>query len=540
MSDHLSEVLVDIPSDKGIHVRSAGLKDEKYVYKYTKYFRNSEGKPRNKAKVIGKFDIESGRMLPNANFFNMYNIHPELPDGQAWAYGYTYAIRKCCRDMGLHDCLREVFGAKTDEIVSVAAFIIREGNSVDGIDDWQDKNLIPGFRKSLTSQSCSRLFESLKLHKLDCFFKKWVKTALTDNDSVCYDVTSISSYSKTMTDIEYGYNRDGDDLPQFNIGMFCGESNKLPLYYNRYNGSLTDKTNLPFVLANAESVGIKNVKLVVDGGFISEDCFKSFYKYCKAVTIGIPACLDISQKMIQAHITDRENHKNRLPDQEIFCFQQPALIHSVNGKLMLYYDPVSHTQLCTDIAERLNALSAELSKLKRIPKNNMSRYAKYFIITKHDNNNGLNFQVRYDDIDKLKQAKGYFLLFTTDLSAKPDDTLYFYRAKDADEKLFDQIKIDMRGSRVRTHNTGTTDGKIFVTFIALAIRAYMLDKFGKYISANYTSLKKVLNKLENIVIIGNSGGKCRFSKALTKQQKEILGTLDAIDDIAASLNSCLL
>jgi transposase len=59
------------------------------------------------------------------------------------------------------------------------------------------------------------------------------KTALTD-DSICCDVTSVSSYSKTIADVEYGYNRDGEDLPQFNIGMFCGENNKLPIYYNQY------------------------------------------------------------------------------------------------------------------------------------------------------------------------------------------------------------------------------------------------------------------------------------------------------------------
>jgi transposase len=38
----------------------------------------------------------------------------------------------------------------------------------------------------------------------------------------------------------------------------------LPVCYNRYDGSLTDKANLSNVLANARSVGIKDVKLVVD------------------------------------------------------------------------------------------------------------------------------------------------------------------------------------------------------------------------------------------------------------------------------------
>jgi hypothetical protein len=38
-----SKSLVDVPSDGGVHVKTAGAKGEKYVYKHVKYFRNSEG-----------------------------------------------------------------------------------------------------------------------------------------------------------------------------------------------------------------------------------------------------------------------------------------------------------------------------------------------------------------------------------------------------------------------------------------------------------------------------------------------------------------
>jgi hypothetical protein len=91
---------------------------------------------------------------------------------------------------------------------------------------------------------------------------------------------------------------------------------------------------------------------------------------------------------------------------------------------------------------------------------------------------------------------------------------------------------------VRTHNGRTTDGKVFITFIALAIRSYMLGKLKKYIAANSISLKKALSKLANIIVVC-SGGSCRFAKALTKQQKDILASFNAVSDISASLLSCL-
>ena len=49
---NFTNTLVDIPDDKGVHIKSAGAKGEKYIYKYTRYFRNENGKPRNKAIAI--------------------------------------------------------------------------------------------------------------------------------------------------------------------------------------------------------------------------------------------------------------------------------------------------------------------------------------------------------------------------------------------------------------------------------------------------------------------------------------------------------
>jgi hypothetical protein len=375
------KLLVDIPSDKGIHTKSAGEKGEKYVYKYIKYYRNDDGNPRNKAKLIGKVDVESGRMIPNANYYEMFKISPEIPDLSVWLYGYTYIVQKSCKDMGLFDCLQDSFDEQTNEIVAVATYIISKGNAMDGIDDFQELNLLSGLGKHLTSQSCSRLFESIDSKKMFSFFKRWVTKGLK-GDTVCYDVTSVSSYSKTMTDIEYGYNRDKEDLPQFNLGMFCCETSKLPLYYNRYNGSLTDKTNLSYVLANAESVGLKKINLILDGGFISEECFISLNKSCNAFTIGIPAHLDIAKEMIKANINGITNYHNKLPKQEIFCIQQMTSIHSVSGKLLLYFDPQSHANLCSELSNRIEELSDELSNLKRCPVSKLKRYSKYFIVTK--------------------------------------------------------------------------------------------------------------------------------------------------------------
>ncbi len=529
--------LIDVPSGEGVHTKIAGAKGEKYVYKYTHYFRNAEGKPRNRAVLIGKIDAKTGKMMPNSNYYELFKITPGIPVTAVWDYGYSYLTLKCSKDIGLTACLNEVFGGQAMDIIVTAAYMIRMGSSMDAIDDWLERTLVPSYYKSLNSQSTSRLFESISPSKTHEFFKRWIAIART-GENVCYDVTSISSYSRTMTDVEYGYNRDGEDLPQFNIGMFCDESSKLPLYFNRYNGSLTDKTNLSYVLENAGAVGLKDVKFVVDGGFISEECIRNLSTHSKAFTIGIPVYLDIATEMLKSHSQDIEKYVNKLSDKDIYCVDKYFEYYGTSGRLMLFYDPMNHAQLCKEMSVRIQSLNTELSGLKRYPASRLKQYTQYFKITRHTDDSGFDFAVDADKVDLLCQYKGFFLIFSTDNEISHDDVLYHYRAKDAAEKLFDQLKVDMQGSRIRTHNEQTTDGKAFVLFIALVIRTYIMGKLKNHLAEKSTSLKKIFNQLANITVI-STGDKGRFAKALTKEQKSILSVFNATDDILKSVDSCL-
>jgi transposase len=526
--------LVDIPDDKGVHVKLAGVKKEKYVYKYVHFFRNTDGNPRNKAVLIGKYDPSSGKMFPNLNYYETYKVDPEVPDSTYWEYGYSYLVSKICQDTGLYKCLQAAFGDKAKEIIVMAAYIIREGNAMDGIDDWQKKNYFSGVKHLLTSQSTSRLFASFTQTQQDHFFENWVKIGLTSG-SVCYDVTSVSSYAKAMASVERGYNRDGENLDQFNLGMFCDEVTKVPLYYNRYNGSLTDKTNLSYVLDNAKNVGIEHNKIVLDGGFWSQECFENLEDIFDAFTVGMPGYLNEARQLIDEYGTGIENFSNRLKGvPEIYCLSCDKTLYDVPGRVLLYYDTLGHSLQGQSLGTKIDNYQAELEGLSRLPQSKLKRYSPYFIFKEHEQDSGFEFVVDIDKVNSLVKYNGYFLLFSNDMESTPDDLLYYYRAKDADEKIFAQIKVEMEGNRIRTHSEATTNGKTFVTFIACVIRSYLLNGLAGYLAANSLALKKPLSQLSDIVVRNTTQG-LRLTKALTKKQKEILSSFDAKDDILASL-----
>ena len=525
--------LVDVPIGDGVHIKSAGAKGEKYVYKYVEYFRNENGKPRNKAKAIGKLDATSGKMQPNSNYYELFRVVPMLTDIEVWDYGYTYMVLYACREMGLLDCLLSAFGARAMDIVVMASYIIREGGSMDGIDDWQQRNYFPDNNRLLASQSTSRMFGDMTIAQRKKFFSEWVKLTL-HACTVCYDVTSISSYAQNMASVERGYNRDGEKLAQFNLGLFCNENNKMPLYYNRYNGSLTDKTNLSYVLDNAKEVGIDRVKMVMDGGFWDENCLVGLQGLCEAYTVGLPIHLKESQQILANFGDGIENYANKIGIPHTYCIPFETTVWGVKGKAFLYFDSLSHAHLTNEMSELIDRLGAELSGLKRFSKNKLKRYSAYFSITKKDA--GFEYSVDVGKVEKIRRQKGFYLIFTTDMNAGAEETLQHYRAKDVTEKLFDQIKCGMDGNRIRTHNENTTDGKVFVTFIACIIRTFLLEKLRKYLTDNSTSLKKALNQMSNIRIVTTTAkGGLRLTKALSKKQKDILKPLGGSDKILASL-----
>ncbi|MDR2367926.1 MAG: hypothetical protein LBF58_07450 [Deltaproteobacteria bacterium] len=438
--------------------------------------------------------------------------------------------------MGLLDRLQGAFGAGTDAMVAVAAYMVSEGGELDGIDDFQERNFTPGVSESLTARGCGELFEALDPQKFKGFFTGWVRSALRGG-AVCYGLTSVSSYARAIPDLMCGYDRDPGDYPRFDIGMFRCESGKLPVYYDRCVGSLTDEGNLSQVLAKAKSVGIGKVKLILDGGPINDDYFKSINGLCDSFTVGIPTSLGISKAMIGENIDGITREANELNDPGMFCVQKGASVCGIGGKLMLYFDPVNRALARGELSARVGALSAELAGLKGGPIGDLEKYAKYFALKRHEGG-GFGFAVDDAAVERSMKPKGFFLVFTTDMAATPVDTLYHYRARDADGKAFDQIKLDMVGGRVHGHNERATEGKVFVTFLALAIRAYMLGKLDGYLSSNQTSFKKVIKKLENIMAV-QSNGKPRLVKALTEGQKEILAAFDAVGSMETSPGSCL-
>lgn len=122
-------------------------------------------------------------------------------------------------------------------------------------------------KKIIPSERVSKLLHRLNEDTINTFLGPWMAKHDTGN-SLCYDISSISSYAKHNHYIEWGYNRDKEKLPQINFALLSAKTIDLPLWFSPLPGSMNDSRTLQ------ETVMKLNVApsvFIMDRGFYSQE-----------------------------------------------------------------------------------------------------------------------------------------------------------------------------------------------------------------------------------------------------------------------------
>jgi transposase len=120
--------------------------------------------------------------------------------------------------------------------------------------------------------------------------------------------------------------------------------------------------------------------------------------------------------------------------------------------------------------------------------------------------------------------KGYFILITNH-ETNAVKSLEIYRNKDCVEKDFQNLKSCLSFDRVRTHNSDTTIGRVFIAFLTLIIKCYM-DYIMKITKLNKEfSFKSMMFELQKLKIITFKKDNPIFSE-ISKKVKIIFKAFD--------------
>lgn len=510
--------------------------DKIYLYESTSY-RNAEGKPRNKRVLIGKLDpitgnpvykpdyrvriANSGAAIETPASKAMFTVD-NIRNSSIKEYGAFYLFDSIAQETGLQASIKEAIPRYWQELFVLACYLVSSGDPFLYCENWVSNTECPPVG-NLSSQRISELLAAVTSKERERFYQVWCKIR-SEQEYLALDITSVSSYSQLIDDVEWGYNRDKEQLPQINLCMLMGERSKLPIYQTVYSGSLKDVSTLKTTLAKMSSVSKEHPLLIVmDKGFFSIQNINALLTDHPQLRfiISVPFTSGFAKSQLSSEGKDIDCLQNTIviggdpirgvtklrawsKDQKIYTHVYYNAMKAMQNREELY----AHVTVLKEEAEKNPVQSAHNDDFK-----------KYLLIRSSEKtSSGYTVNIREDVVNAELIHAGWLVIISNDIS-DPKEAIAIYREKDVVEKGFLRLKNSLDLGRLRVHKQESMQNKVFVGFISLIlmsqIHKVMLDN-GLY---KKMTMKKMLMTLSKLRVQEINGTRILFP--LTKEQKDI-------------------
>ena len=439
--------------------------------------------------------------------------------------------------------LKQCFPDTYKKLLSIAFFLILEDNNpLYRFEKWNLTHKHP-YGQDIASPRSSELFASITDDQVTKFLRLQAKRRVED-EYWAYDSSSISSYSETLNQVQWGKNKEDDKLPQINLLLVFGETSGLPFYYRKLAGNIPDSKTVKHLLEDLDILGLGKTKFVMDRGFYSEDNINGLYREHIKFLVGVKLSLKFIRKHLDEVYDDIRMFTNY--DESINTYgytvsaewdytqQRPYKGDAIKDKRRMYIHYYYSIEKGADdeqaFDKRITELCSELQSGKLVEEHKKA-YAQFFEV-KDTPVRGRQVYYKEDEIKAARRYLGYFALITNE---KMDafTALHLYRMKDVVEKAFGNIKDRLNMRRLLAKSEKNLDGKIFTEFVALILISHLDHKMKETNLYKSYTMQQLLDKLDVLECFEDEGHTLRIGELLSKQA-EIYETLG----VALPTSSC--
>lgn len=515
-----------------------------YAYESTSYWDKEKKQSRAKRTLIGRVHPETkeimatdGRCRSKKKASKVSSVKKGRPPSTATSrvfYGATYLFDTIGEKLGITRDLKQCFPELYQQILSIVYYLLLEDKTpLYRFEKWGLLHKHP-YGQTITSQRSSELFASITEEAKQAFFRLQGKRRL-EKEYWAYDITSISSYSEKLRQVQYGYNKEGDTLPQLNLALVFGEKSQLPFYYRKLAGNLPDSKTVRLLLKNLSTLGFSKVKLVMDKGFYSAANINTLFKEHLKFLISPKMSLAFVKKELESIYDQFRSFESFNEDYELYShtiqttwpYQQkrPSKKGKTSSPRRLY---IHYYYNIDQAAEDEKAFDRKIMSLRQelLTGNRKTEheklYAQYFMLHTTPKR-GTKVIVREEEVKKAKRYYGFFALMTNQAMGAID-ALEIYRNKDVVEKAFGNLKERLNMRRTLVSSEQSLDGKLFVEFVALIYLSYIKKKMQEGGLFKTYSIQTLFDKLD-IIERFESPGKAPYVGEMLNKQKDIYNRL---------------
>lgn len=557
------DFLVKIPISGGkITYRRKGETDYVY-YEYTRIYQKGSNITNPKRATIGKRDKDDPTMMiPNENYLKYFPDEdlPELNErtkrSSCLRIGAWLVIRKIIQEYKFADILEKYIRKKDIGLVlDLAAYsIISESNANQYYPDYAYNHPLFSDHMHIYSDSrVSDLLQSMTAEMSAGFLNDWnAERDHREKIYISYDSTNKNCQAGDIEIAEYGHAKVDTGAPIFNYAVAYDTTNREPLFYEEYPGSINDVSQLEFMLDKAAGYGYKKVGFILDRGYFSRSNIRHLDTHGYSFIIMVKGMSSLVDSLILENKGTFENKWAKHIDEfDVYGTTIKRKLYESDSKdryFHLYHSSSREGNERALLAKKLRHMKAYLEKHTNEAVQFGTGFHHYYRLHYNDENGVFLFpEDRTDVIERENSLSGYFCIITSEhMTAK--EALLLYKNRDASEKLFRGDKSYLGDKSLRIYGDSAAESKIFIEFLALIIRNRMYNCLkDEWIRLekrpNYMTVPAAIKELEKIEMVRLTDNKYRLDHAVTATQKTILKAFgmdaDMIKYYAAEISKIL-
>jgi len=534
-----------------IHGRITKKKVNGRIYVYYEFGRKYDKVRRfnlPQRALIGRATTD-GKMIPNDNFrkYMSANLVPgeaaRMRVSSCLRVGAFFVIRKIAEDYGFEAILRELFTANdVGLLLDLAAYsLVSENNAAQHYPGYTYNH--PVFTVAMHRYSDSKVssfFESISFEQIAGFLNRWNEGR--DRNAriyISYDSTNKNCQAGDLEMVEYGKAKDDSRLPIFNYAIAFDSTNREPLFYEEYPGSIVDVSQLQYMLEKSQGYGYDNVGFILDRGYFS----RGNVEYMDKLGYSFIMMVKGMNKLVSSLVASVKGTFET--DRDCFIRGYKTYGTTVTGHLYetdtqdryfhIFYS-IAHEHRERDCVEdKIERLTRYLEKQENKAVSIPDIMRKYFeLFFDKSGKVFLGANEKKDVIRRELELSGYFAIVTSE-KMTASEALKLYKGRDSSEKLFCGDKSFLGNRSIRVGSDESATAKIFIEFIALIVR----NKIHNYLSeakvinekkANYMNVPAAIRELEKIEMIRRADTVYTLDHAITATQKEILRAFGLNED----------
>jgi len=491
-----------------------------YVYEAVSTWDKDKKTPVNKQVCIGKLDKDTGEFIPSKR---LLPVQAAVRDPEVAAtvsvVGPSLILDHITSESGIGSAMEKAFPETYKELLTLAYFIVCSGNQLSYCENWAKSHRIPaGF--PIAGRGINKLLMGQTEAERQIFLQEWMKVAR--DDTYCYDVTSVTSYAEANEFAKHLHNRDDEELPQINLAMLIGQKSKLPVYYSRMTGNISDDTILSRLIKKIGKMDIGKMHFVLDRSFYSEANIDGLFDKRHKFTIAVPNHIDWVQSVIDEFRDEIEGPKyyKKIGDETIYMAAKPWNWGGKGAFAHVYYNSYAAAEAFDKFTGNLLTYMEELETKNYVEKH-VEFYKRYFTITETPKRGR---KVDFNDAEIQKYRKRYtgFSVILTNEGNNPLEVLKTYREKDMVENCFDDLKNQIDMKRLMVHRSTAMDGRLFVQFLALIYICFVRNIISENDELKNYTVHELISEMDTLSEITYSGKYGSLLAMLTNPQKKIL------------------